>query len=548
MPGRPTVYLVILLAGSLLLFPFLGSVALFDWDEINFAEIAREMIVSRDYLNVQIDFAPFWEKPPLFIWMQALSMKVFGVNEFAARFPNALGGILTLIMLYEMGRRIHDARLGALWALVYSGSILPFFYFKSGIIDPWFNLFIFAGIYQATLFLAAPDGRNLHVFLSGLLIGLGVLTKGPVALLVFGLTAAVWLVLSRFRANLSIRHVVLFLVGLAMTGGSWFAVQLATGHADVVRDFIAYQIRLFSTKDAGHGGFPGYHVAVLAIGLFPASAFFLGGLKSSPEETPLQKTWRQVCIILLLTVVILFEMVRTKILHYSSLAYFPLTYLAALSITRTIDRNESFSTASKAWLIASGGIVALAITGLCLVGLFRERIVRSGLIRDPFVSGNLQADVPWTGHEWTVALILITAILLFFNLRRPTSRVAALFSLNMLFVFAMLFVFTGRIEGHTQRAAIDFYRSKNLEDCYVQALGFKSYAHLFYGNNRPHLAPSSSKSDWLAEGEIDKPAYFVYKVRKRDEYRTRYPKLTELYEKNGFVFAARHPEGAHTER
>ena len=157
MPGRPTVYLVILLAGSLLLFPFLGSVALFDWDEINFAEIAREMIVSRDYLNVQIDFAPFWEKPPLFIWMQALSMKVFGVNEFAARFPNALGGILTLIMLYEMGRRIHDARLGALWALVYSGSILPFFYFKSGIIDPWFNLFIFAGIYQATLFLAAPD-------------------------------------------------------------------------------------------------------------------------------------------------------------------------------------------------------------------------------------------------------------------------------------------------------------------------------------------------------------------------------------------------------
>jgi 4-amino-4-deoxy-L-arabinose transferase-like glycosyltransferase len=476
--------------------------------------------------------------------MQALSMRIFGVNEFAARFPNAIGGIVTLVVLYEMGRRIHNARLGALWALVYAGSILPFFYFKSGIIDPWFNLFIFSGVYQATLYLAATERRSLHIFLSGLLIGLGVLTKGPVALLIFGLVAAVWLVASKFRVKLTLGHVLLFLAGLTLTGGSWFAVQIATGHADVVREFITYQIRLFSTKDAGHGGFPGYHVAVLAVGLFPASAFFLGGLWASPEETPLQKTWRQVCIILLFTVLILFEIVRTKILHYSSLAYFPLTFLAALSITRTIDRHEAFTTLTKGVLIATGGIVVLAITGLCLVGIFRERIVQSGLIRDPFVMGNLQADVPWTGYEWVVALIPIAAVLLFLLLERPTARIVALFSLNMLFVFSMLFVFTDRIAGHTQKVAVDFYKSKSAEDCYIQALGFKSYAHLFYGNTRPHLDPSSSDSEWLAGGEIDKPAYFVYKVKKREEYRTRYPKLTVLYEKNGFVFAARHPEGA----
>ena len=141
--NRFTVYLLIIVVGGLLFFPFLGNVALFDWDEINFAEIAREMIVSGDYLNVQINFQPFWEKPPLFIWMQVLSMKLFGINEFAARFPNAICGIITLIVLYEMGRKLFNARLGMIWALVYAGSILPFFYFKSGIIDPWFNLFIF---------------------------------------------------------------------------------------------------------------------------------------------------------------------------------------------------------------------------------------------------------------------------------------------------------------------------------------------------------------------------------------------------------------------
>ena len=64
----------------LLFVPFLGRVHLFDWDEINFAECAREMVTSGNYSTVTIDYLPFWEKPPLFIWMQAISMKIFGIN------------------------------------------------------------------------------------------------------------------------------------------------------------------------------------------------------------------------------------------------------------------------------------------------------------------------------------------------------------------------------------------------------------------------------------------------------------------------------------
>lgn len=68
-------------------------------DKINFAEAAREMIVTGHWLRVHIDYAPFWEKPPLFIWLQAIAMSVFGVNEFAARLPNALIGVATLQIL-----------------------------------------------------------------------------------------------------------------------------------------------------------------------------------------------------------------------------------------------------------------------------------------------------------------------------------------------------------------------------------------------------------------------------------------------------------------
>jgi len=74
--------------------PFLGAAHLFDWDEINFAEVAREMVVLQNYLEVHMNFAPFTEKPPLFFWLQAASMKIFGVGDYAARFPNAVLGIL----------------------------------------------------------------------------------------------------------------------------------------------------------------------------------------------------------------------------------------------------------------------------------------------------------------------------------------------------------------------------------------------------------------------------------------------------------------------
>src|SRR5210317_1808862 len=90
----------IVLFSALLFIPFLGNVHLFDWDEINFAESAREMIITGDYLNVRVNYELFWEKPPLFIWMQVASMKLFGINEFAARFPNAIVGIITLLVLF----------------------------------------------------------------------------------------------------------------------------------------------------------------------------------------------------------------------------------------------------------------------------------------------------------------------------------------------------------------------------------------------------------------------------------------------------------------
>ena len=230
---------ILAIAGAILFLPFLGKVHLFDWDEINFAECAREMIVAKKYFLVTINYLPFWEKPPLFIWMQSLCMNIFGVGDYAARLPNAICGIATFVVLYKIGTVCKDRRFGLLWVLAYAGSLLPHFYFKSGIIDPWFNFFIFTSVYffmrvQMQKKDLMPGKSNLFIVLSAFFMGLAIITKGPVALLIFLLCLFAYWLIEKRRAVFSFRQVFLFVLVLLASGGIWFAAEIFTGHSDVI--------------------------------------------------------------------------------------------------------------------------------------------------------------------------------------------------------------------------------------------------------------------------------------------------------------------------
>ncbi|RYF52326.1 MAG: phospholipid carrier-dependent glycosyltransferase, partial [Cytophagaceae bacterium] len=237
MNQRVTYSVVFGVVGALLFIPFLGGVRLFDWDEINFAEAAREMTVLGDYLRVHIDFKPFYEKPPFFFWCQALMMNIFGVGEFAARLPNAICGIITLIYLYNLGHKLHGHRFGILWALAYLGSITPHLYFRSGIIDPFFNLFIFVSLVNVILAAWKRDreagpmivSRSLLSYLTtgGLVLGIAILTKGPVAYLIVGLVLGIYWLLNRFRWFISPLQLLGFTALAWLLPAIWFGLETA---------------------------------------------------------------------------------------------------------------------------------------------------------------------------------------------------------------------------------------------------------------------------------------------------------------------------------
>ncbi|MDG1842615.1 MAG: glycosyltransferase family 39 protein [Crocinitomicaceae bacterium] len=500
--------------------PFLGSYHLFDWDEINFAECAREMIITGNYSTVQINFEAFWEKPPLFIWMQVISMKVFGINEFAARFPNVIASIFTLFSLFFLGKKIANQKLAIWWTILYAGSYLPNIYFHSGIIDPWFNLFIFSAI--ACFYIAnqhKDSNTFLHYFISGLLAGLAILTKGPVALLIIGASLGIWLIFNRFKNMPSALNVLCWCGVLLLIGCSWFILLFIQGNESVVYDFITYQIRLFQTGDAGHSGPFYYHFIVLLIGCIPASFLALKIVLKKQEKT----SFIFLMQILFWFTLILFTIVKTKIIHYSSLCYLPLTYMGAYYLINT-EKNKI----SK-WILNSISLVNLLIS-LLLISLtyilITGKLSNYISLDDPFAVASLNANVSWSMLHFIpgFALLIGAVFAFYYRVKSPLKSLSIIIVSQLILIFSLKMSFVSNVEQYSQGAAIEFYENNRGEGVVFVPLGLKSYAHLFYGDAKP-----------INQKKIKKK-YAISKIQDKKRFLEHDKSLKVIGEKNGFVF------------
>jgi 4-amino-4-deoxy-L-arabinose transferase-like glycosyltransferase len=559
-------YSFIFIAACLLYIPFIGNMPLFDWDEINFAECAREMIVSNNYSEVQLYFHPFWEKPPLFIWLQALSMNVFGITEFAARFPNAVCGVITLLVLYKTGKDLNDRKFGLIWSFVYASTLLPHLFFKTGIIDPWFNLFIYLSVYYLIQHTNNPVGKFGYTtaIIAGVFLGLALLTKGPAALILVGLTVTVFFVLGRFKKISSFKFMTVFFMAFLITGLSWFATMYLKGNGQVIKEFIDYQVRLFNTEDSDHGGPFFYHFVVLLIGCFPASLFLILAHKKLRDDLPYQLHTKRWMMSLFWVVLILFSIVQTKIVHYSSLCYFPLTYLATYGIQKLMAGQYQWKKWFHILFIVISSLLGIVFLLVGCVPFLKPCVIASNIIADKFAVENLKANVYWSGFEWIIGLAFLA--LSYFSLSKIKSGnfkfIYLLFFGSLLTVYSLIMIVAPKVEQYSQRAAIEFYKQCAKHHFNVETIGLKSYATLFYGELEPTFKNDSSfnnyvflkrdefesrninveisygliRSHWMKDVTTNKPSCFVAKITDEEGIKRDCPFLKELYRKNGFIF------------
>ena len=194
----------VIITGLLIIFAILslrlislGLYPYFDTTEARYGETARIMFETQNWVTPFFNYdVPFWGKPPFYVWITALGFSSLGVTEFAGRLPHFICGLVTLFILYRFTKTVADKRSALLAVLVLSTSMG--FIVSSGIVMTDTALLMSVTLSMTSYWLCFTNIKpklNSHLFFAAL--GLGMLIKGPIAIVLAAMPLFLWSVWQR---------------------------------------------------------------------------------------------------------------------------------------------------------------------------------------------------------------------------------------------------------------------------------------------------------------------------------------------------------------
>ena len=338
----------------LLFFTGLGSTSLWDADETSNARAAVEMMERGDYVVPTLNGSLRTDKPPLHYWFMIAAFRIFGTNEFAARFFTAVFGLLTVLLVNEVGTRVFGRTGGFISGLALACAFLFSVSSRAATTDAYLifftNLAVFAAFFSAR--------RPALAVLSWISMGFAVLAKGPVGI-VLPLGAIVIFAFFYRGSEFSFRRFcnpVGILVFLAIAT-PWYALAAGRTGGDLIEGFfIKHNVARFLKPMESHRGPFYFYFLVLLPGFFPWAVFL-------PQAFAATLRWRRSALkhagfgLLLitwsLTVILFFSVARTKLPTYI-LPAFPALSLMMGALASSVE--TSFGMAERgftlSWLIS----------------------------------------------------------------------------------------------------------------------------------------------------------------------------------------------------
>ncbi|MDP8219179.1 MAG: glycosyltransferase family 39 protein, partial [Candidatus Theseobacter exili] len=275
MKKRQQILLDIIIIGfisAIIIFLRLGSSPLLDPDEPRYAETARQMLITGDWVTPRFNGDVRWDKPPLFYWLVGFSYKLFGVSEWAARFPAALLGFLGIFITYWIGYFIWGRRTGFFSGLILATSLEYILVARLSITDMTLTFFILASL---AFYLKTRGGDRRFAFWFWIVCALAVLTKGPIGILLPFLIIVVDTLISWKYKNLSCLVSAEGILAFLIIALSWFFVEASIhGREYLEYFFLEHNLGRFTADSLGHTNPVYFFIPVLAAGFFPW-VFFL---------------------------------------------------------------------------------------------------------------------------------------------------------------------------------------------------------------------------------------------------------------------------------
>ena len=426
-----SVIAVLILYGLLYLAP-LGLRPLFVPDESRYAQIPGAMVASGDRFTLHLAGLPYYEKPPLGYWLNAISISIFGRNAFAVRLPSALSaGLSALAVFVLMYARRKDAFRALTAAVVYLSCVLVFGIATFAVLDSVFSLFVCLSM---VLFFFSESrtgvGKMLFQAFSGIACGAAFLTKGFTALIIPALAIAAWLLWEkRFRELARVW-------AIPMVAAAAFVLPLALAIHRANPDFWRYffwveHVQRFLEPGRDQHASPfWFFLPVLAVGAIPWS-FFAPPVVSATRKLAAADSLTRYCLCWFATSFLFFSVCGGKLPTYI-LPCFPA--LAVITADALFEYpNEA--TLRRCCLV---GMTVLAVAAIGFLGWLY------------FFNGNPVLLEQISSDTETIPLcasVFVTSICLGYAGRKfavPGKRAQAIgmvaFSLCSLFIASFLFL------------------------------------------------------------------------------------------------------------
>jgi len=396
----------------------LGAIGLVGPDEPRYAWIAREMHESGDWVTPRLYGKPWFEKPPLLYWGAALSFKLFGVSDAAARFPSALAALLATLAMAWLAWRVYGPWT-ARWLLLLLPTTVGMVGFSHAAATdmPFAATLTIAMVFAAGILgLVPPTGLSLHapnlswytttrsrdlvsLLFFGLFLGLATLAKGPAAIVLSGGGVLLWAAITRrWRDAICCLHPVA-IASLCLTALPWY-ILCTLRNPDFFRIFIIeHNFKRYLTPEFQHIQAFWFYVPVLLVAFAPWtlalvwSALF-GALRAWPQRRPSDATLLALCWALFC--LLFFSISKSKLPGYILPAVPPIGLLLSRAYVRLVPQ--------EGWTFR---ILLLAGT---IVNILLAALVWS----IPFSFSRINARAA-TGAGWVLLLIGIANLLIASN-------------------------------------------------------------------------------------------------------------------------------------
>ena len=319
-----------------MLFVRLAASPIYILDEAKNAQCAREMLQRNDWIVPTFNGELRTDKPVLHYYFMMIAYKIFGVNEFAARFFSAVAGFFTVLITYLFTRKFINALTGFCAALVLVASTQFLFEFRLSVPDPYLIFFISVGLLTGFAYL--QQNKFSFLLIAAIAFSMATLAKGPVALALPGLCLLIWIVWKKKWASLFTWKLLVAIALVASITLPWYlAVDKATNGLWTRGFFVDHNLNRFSDPQEGHGGFFLVTFLFVVVGLLPFTSFSVELFKK--RKMLFTEELTQFSGVVVLSFVIFFSIASTRLPNYPMPCYPFVAIIIGSYISQLISGN-----------------------------------------------------------------------------------------------------------------------------------------------------------------------------------------------------------------